>query len=174
MTFCEYLIYGLIDPLTKQLRYIGRSSEWREKISKSKLGRSRPDMSDRSLVPGYSGKPITRNDGKIFKCVRTAAEHLEVSRSSIINVMKGRKNQIKGFRFKYLTPETKNYIEKVEVFRRSGRIIRSDGVIFESVEDCSYKMKVSKTNIRRALCKMRPHCKGFTFSYLIPGGNNGK
>lgn len=82
-------------------RYFAEHPEEREKRGRSFRGKKRGDEFSRKLGERKSKAVICVNTGKRYKSLKEASEDLNIIRSGITNVLRGRAKTCKGYKFVY-------------------------------------------------------------------------
>ena len=100
-------IYGLVDPRTSKIRYIGKGQTSTFKNKKHKI---------ETIVILSNLKKIKIKDqyGNIYESVSDAARILNVRQGSISNVLIGNNKTIKGYKFEYLTKDGNKVVSETK------------------------------------------------------------
>lgn len=155
--------------------HIGKivTKEARKNMSVAQKGKKQPKETinkrkNAMLNNPKMSKKIVRNDGVVFPSISECARQSETSTGNICMVIKGDRAQSNGFHFKYLSDfeDIKNIKPWDIPYPPEKKIKRSDGVIFNSIDDAAKKMNTSKNNIARVLRGVRKTHKGYYFKYL--------
>lgn len=122
------------------------------------------------------GVSIIRSDGEIYQSVSEASEMTGVSASSIHDVMSGRYKTSGGFAWKRFklgdeispwTPQAKKSLKGIrsdKIPANAKKILRSDGVLFNTISEASLRTPISKRCIINS-CKSNSVYKGYSFKY---------
>ena len=110
---------------------------------------------------GLSYSVICIESGKIYISLRQASKDMGISRSSISDCCKGKKENVKGYHFKYLNKNNKvNYNGK----KRKVVCIETNK-IYDSLADAGRDFNVDKNSIWRCCQENFKTTKGYHFKY---------
>lgn len=107
---------------------------------------------------------VLRSDGRVFKDVAEAAKETGVNHSLVARLVRGQRGSTKGFEFKKFTGEVYSWEPRIGIIHNR-KILRSDGVIFNSVTDAANAVNGSSGTLVSHLKGYRKSHKGYTFSY---------
>jgi group I intron endonuclease len=128
------------------------SSETLQKMAAAHEGRT-----------NYYSKSVTRNDGKVYNSLEEACKDCNVSKPNMVHQIKGNRHLCNGYQFKY--GENPAWDIPHKTHGKSRRVIRSDGVIFESVKQAAIDSNVQQGNLSKVLTGQRTETGGYSFKY---------
>lgn len=158
------------DKISKANKNKPKSKEHCVNLSKSHIGNKASEESKNKMTVSmtnnvFLSKPIVRNDGMEFPSIAECARQTDTSTGNICMVLNGDRLTANGYHFKRL--EDCDKIEPWDIPYPPERAIkRSDGRVFNSINECAAEMKTRNNNISRVLKGYRKSHKGYSFEYL--------
>lgn len=103
-------VYGLVDPRTGAVRYIGKtvmgmviSAEARRKIGSAHRGKALSKLSKEKISKANSRRIVETGSGTVYTSSVAAAKALGIEVTGIGKVLVGKFKQMNGYRFQYAT-----------------------------------------------------------------------
>lgn len=155
----KYLIYGLIDPITNELRYVGKSSDGLRRPKEHWRARDLHRLQDHCHRWVRSVFQKTKGPPEIIIIEETTKE--ELSNAEVFYIAY----------YKSLGADLTNLTAGGEGGGRPcKKIIRNDGVIFQSLREAAKSVNSSPGQVCFAIRK-NYRVKGYEFKYLTQGHN---
>lgn len=158
-------IYGLVDPETNKIRYIGKTINPKYRLS----GHINESLKTRTHKCSWIRNLLKRNLKPILKIIEICSlENFEEREAYHISLYgfneltnSDERGQGNKSRRRELIENAKYKNKKVYQYRLSGEFIKE----YKSVREASRRLSISHANITRCCNKIANHASGYIFSY---------